>query len=153
MKELEDAAKERSLSRATEVEKNLQTPITSTTVIPKEFFKKLQKTENLVNHLKHENKSQREELAELKLSLDQDSRLRYRGCNHPGRKQNRSLAEGQQRSSSLVRMESQKNGRLPSLKSRINRFFNTSLFRTEPVHFIGNPVYKQKALVLRLFPV
>ena len=119
---MEKAAEEDVQVRTTIVEKDVQAPETSAPEVSAELFKKLQRTENLVNHLKNENKNQREELAELRLSLDQDSKLKYRGCNHPAKRQLRNSGDSKQRSSSLVRMSPQKTGKLPLLKSRISRF-------------------------------
>ena len=125
MEELEKAADSEADARVriTSPKKDPKVAGNCAPAIPTELFKKLQRTEDLVNHLKNENRSQKEELAELRLSLDQDSKLRYRGCNHPGKKQLRNSADGQPRSSSLVRMSPQKSGKLPLLKSRLSRFF------------------------------
>jgi len=110
LKQLEEEREAVSEAKMKCAEKEAQEPETSTPAVPTELFKKLQRTEDLVAQLKNENRSQREELAELRLSVDQDSRLRYRGCNHPSK-----------RSSSLVRMSPQKTGKLPLLRSRLSR--------------------------------
>eukprot|EP00090_Calanus_glacialis_P045574 TRINITY_DN8550_c0_g1_i1.p1 TRINITY_DN8550_c0_g1~~TRINITY_DN8550_c0_g1_i1.p1 ORF type:complete len:330 (-),score=83.00 TRINITY_DN8550_c0_g1_i1:147-1136(-) len=120
LQQMEKAAEEDVQAKTTIVEKDRQAIETSAPEVSTELFKKLQRTENLVNHLKNENKNQREELAELRLSLDQDSR-KYRGCNHPAKRQLGNSGDGKQRSSSLVRMSPQKTGKLPLLKSRISR--------------------------------
>ena len=116
MKQLEEEREAVTEAKMKCPEKEAQEPETSTPAVPTELFKKLQRTEDLVAQLKNENRSQREELAELRLSVDQDSRLRYRGCNHPSKRQ-----VSQQRSSSLVRMSPQKTGKLPLLRSRLSR--------------------------------
>ena len=53
--------------------------------IPAEFLKKLAEAEDLVNQLQRENASQREELAAIKHTVERDSRMKYKGCNHPVR--------------------------------------------------------------------
>eukprot|EP00092_Neocalanus_flemingeri_P035523 GFUD01038665.1.p1 GENE.GFUD01038665.1~~GFUD01038665.1.p1 ORF type:complete len:412 (-),score=128.46 GFUD01038665.1:120-1355(-) len=53
--------------------------------IPSEFLKKLAEAEDLVNQLQRENESQREELAAIKNTVERDTRMKYRGCNHPVR--------------------------------------------------------------------
>ena len=89
--------------------------------VPAELLAKLEKTENLLNHLKTENRHQKKELAELRQNIGQDSQLRYRGCNHPARRNFRHSADGTQRSSSLVRLSPQRQGRLPLLRAGISR--------------------------------
>ena len=125
MKQLEEEREADAQVKATCPEKEVKE--TSSPAVPAELFKKLQRTEDLVTQLKNENRSQREELAELRLSVDHDSRLRYRGCNHPSKRQ-----VTQQRSSSLVRMSPQKTGKLPLLRSRLSRYESDSNIYLQP---------------------
>ena len=53
--------------------------------IPADFLKKLSEAEDMVNQLRRENESQREELAAIKHTVERDTRLKYKGCNHPTR--------------------------------------------------------------------
>jgi len=55
------------------------------TEIPPAFLKKLAEAEDLVNQLQRENSSQREELAAIKYTVERDTRMKFRGCNHPVR--------------------------------------------------------------------
>ena len=88
---------------------------------------RLQTFEHLVRRLTHENQAQKQELDALKQSLDQvytsntscilisrpqESRLKYRGCNHPRKPQ---------RSSSLARSETSQSSRLIFRNRKISR--------------------------------
>ena len=51
--------------------------------IPPDFLRKLSEAEDMVKKLQRQNLSQKEELDSIHNSLERETRMKFRGCNHP----------------------------------------------------------------------